>query len=398
MALPAEPIVPADRARALAQFREQTADDPSDLADRIRDRLHIDLTTRYAGEKISHPFGKASGQLSCTPGQVADDVASGLAFVVLKTVIAEAADASRSMEAWAVDETRMRVQHRRGSSGRLGWTVSWSGRGWPGTLEEYVRFFAKALEIGQGGGIPIVPSVKYHLPAPDEDYRLDEYRHTTERLLDTWRAAGRPGSMPLEKDFSPTLAGDRLAEEPDTVLDWVHRVPGVLRSVGSDRLTVGIKVMNATFDDDFQLAMLASLASADPPADYWVVFNRLFDRTRGVAYGGWDLSERNLRVLGRARAEGVRMPPLSATGNIGSGRVMLEYALAGCENAQVHTFFQVPRREYTASAGLRPACALHTLLLHPTGGLVPWLWHLAGQGVIEEVGGELRFREVIGRG
>ncbi|MEE8385583.1 MAG: hypothetical protein V3S01_06685, partial [Dehalococcoidia bacterium] len=150
--------------------------------------------------------------------------------------------------------------------------------------------------------------------------------------------------------------------------------------------------------DDFQLAMLDTLSrQATPPPAYLVVFNRLFDQARGVAFGGWDLSYRNLRVLGAARKRGMVLPPLSATGNICSGRVMLEYALLGCENGQVHTFFQLPHREYTATAGTRSARALHTLLLHPLEGLVPWLWHLHESGRLEPTGGVLRFRDAIGR-
>src|SRR5256886_7046226 len=38
-------------------------------------------------------------------------------------------------------------------------------------------------------------------------------------------------------------------------------------------------------------------------ADALVCFNRLFDAEQGVAYGGWDLSARNLRVLDAVRSE-----------------------------------------------------------------------------------------------
>ncbi len=76
--------------------------------------------------------------------------------------------------------------------------------------------------------------------------------------------------------------------------------------------------------------------------------------------------------------------------------MMIEYALRGCENGQLHTFFQVPRSEYTNTGGTRTASALHTLLLHQQEGLVPWMWHLHEAGVLEEVGGELRFRDVVG--
>jgi len=51
--------------------------------------------------------------------------------------------------------------------------------------------------------------------------------------------------------------------------------------------------MNARFDDLFQVEMMDACAGADT----LVVCNRLFDAERGIAYGGRDLSDRNLRVL-----------------------------------------------------------------------------------------------------
>ena len=200
----------------------------------------------------------------------------------------------------------------------------------------------------------------------------------------------------LEKDFSPTLAGDDLAGDRSSILRWLREVPERIGRAAPD-IRLGVKVMNALFDDDMQVDMLEACASGPMPPAFLVVFNRLYDPERRVAYGGWDLSERNLRALELAAHRGVTVPPLSATGNVCSGRVMIEYATRGCENAQVHTFFQVPRAEYTAVRGRRSACALHTLLLHPTTGLVPWMWHLQEAGYLEPVDGVVRFRDLIGR-
>ena len=87
---------------------------------------------------------------------------------------------------------------------------------------------------------------------------------------------------------------------------------------------------------------------------------------RGVAYGGSELSERNLRVL--AAAGGRRHPPLAGTGNVCSGRRVLEYARAGCQCVQLHTFFQLPLSEYPATEGSRTQRALHALLFDPEMG------------------------------
>ena len=407
MTLPDTPTVPSERrVRLEAVFERTRTHPPSDLAAIIKQDLRIDLTTRYGGVPIAHPFGKASGQLSCTLAQVEDDIQAGLAFVVLKTVVAEDSAGGRSMAAWSVRDTKMQVESRISATGREGWTVTWTGRGWHGTLADYLEFFEQALVLAGDSNTPIVPSVKYHLPVRGEPFREAEYEHTTTQLIEVWNRAGSGGDLILEKDFSPTLAGDQRSGDPSTVLRWLERVPGLIVSAGRGCVRLGVKVMNGIAGDEFQIAMLKTLMEAEPAPAFLIVFNRLFDTAKGVAFGGWDLSDRNLRVLDMAHQRGLRLPPLpsppppplSATGNICSGRMMLEYALRGCENGQVHTFFQLPRSEYTATEGNRSAAALHTLLLHPSEGLVPWLWHLHESGSLEEVDGLLRFRDVIGLG
>src|SRR3989442_5501410 len=126
--------------------------------------------------------------------------------------------------------------------------------------------------------------------------------------------------------------------------------------------------MNARFDDAFQMEMM----NASAEADALVCFNRLFDAARGVAYGGWDLSDRNLRVLDTKLTPGASpgIPGLTGTGNITSGTMILDYARRGCESVQLHTFFQLPLSEYPATHGSRPQRALHALGFHPPAGLI----------------------------
>ncbi len=396
-ALPEVPSFSEERRRNLDRVRAITRNHPPpDLAAIVREELRVDLSTRYAGVTIAHPFGKGSGQLSCKFSQVVDDVESGLAFIVLKTVIAENPSGSRSMNEWASEETKMRVERRMSLSGREGWTVTWKGRGWPGSLDEYLAFFEESLRAGARRDVPVIPSVKFHLPDSGEAFSVEEYAHTTSRLLETWDRAGGSGPMLMEKDFSPTLAGDARAQARDQVLIWLREVPELVDGAAAGRVRLGVKVMNALADDAFQVEMLRVLCEQEvTKVAYLVVFNRLFDADLGVAYGGWDLSDRNLRVLDRARETGLVLPSLSATGNICSGRMMLEYALRGCENGQLHTFFQLPHSEYTADGGPRSARALHTLLLHPSQGLVPWMWHLHEAGAVAEVAEVIRFRDVV---
>jgi hypothetical protein len=112
-----------------------------------------------------------------------------------------------------------------------------------------------------------------------------------------------------------------------------------------------------------------------------------------VAYGGYDLSDRNLRVLATA-PRGSRPPALVGSGNICSGRLLVEYARLGCESVQLHTYFQLPLSEYPATHGSRSQRALHALLFDPHHGLVAALLDLEAAGVLERRGGELRFLDL----
>jgi hypothetical protein len=360
---------------------------PREAAAHIREAYGIDLTARYLGVPIPHPIGKGSGQLSLNAEQLETDRAAGLAFVVLKTVIAEDPAGERSMAAWAVHETKMRVERRRAVDGREGWTVTWKGRGWDRSFDDYLALVRLAGDLTRSGGMLTVPSVKYHLPRLGEPFRDAEYRHTTRRLADAWGA----GPFPIEKDFSPTLAGDALADERGSILRWLREVPGRIRdAAGSVPLRLALKLMNARFDEAFQLEMMAAAAGADA----LVCFNRLWDETARVAYGGWDLSERNLRVLRAARAGAARQPALVGTGNIHSGRLVLDYARTGCESVALHTYFQLPLGEYAATAGSRTERALHTLLFHPADGLVAGMLELERDGALHRRDGELRFLDL----
>ncbi len=391
-----QPHLSPGRRRRLQELTLALGENSSrDIAALIRDQLSIDLSTYYGGLPIPHPFGKGSGQLSSKIAQVREDAEAGLAFVVLKTVIAESMTGERSMDEWANPETKMQVEHRVSQRGRNGWNVTWKGRGWPGSLRSYCDFFDSALRCGAEGGLRVIPSVKYHLPSSGQTHRAEEYEYTTKELQRVWNLYV---SSPLliEKDLSPTLAGDARSADRTVVLDWLANLTTWIRRVEDVKL--GIKVMNAVYDDAFQLDMLRTLAQDESKPDFLVVFNRLFDTKRSVAYGGWDLSDRNLRVLENARETGALSIPLSGTGNICSGRMMVEYALRGCENGQVHTFFQLPRSQYMISRGSRSHCALITLLLDPTHGLVPWLWSLNESGHLAPKDGVLHFRDIVGNG
>lgn len=375
--------------RDFERFRREW---PRDFTELVRSEYRIDLAARYLGNAIPHPIGKGSGQLSLNEGQLEEDARAGLAFVVLKTLIAEDERGERAMAAWAIHETRMTVERRAARDGRSGWTVTWKGRGWDRSLSDYLALVRSGRDLTRAGHLLVVPSVKYHLPRLDEVFRESEYRHTTAALAAAW---GEPPLL-VEKDFSPTLAGDSLADDRAQIRRWLDEVPQQIRAASPLPVRIAVKLMNARFDDDFQVEMMRATREADT----LVCFNRLFDAERRVAYGGWDLSDRNLRVLDLYRllpTSTALSQRLCGTGNISSGRMILEYARRGCECVQLHTFFQLPLSEYAATHGARTARVLHTLVFHPADGLIAGLLDLESRGELERRDGELHFLDVAPR-
>lgn len=379
--------MPGQLERDFERFKREL---PRDFPAYVRNAYRIDLSARYLGYSIPHPVGKGSGQLSLNQDQLETDLSAGLSFVVLKTVIAEDSSGQQAMAAWAIHETRMRVERRDSLAGRDGWTVTWKGRGWDRSFEEYLKLVRAAAELTRSGAMVVVPSVKYHLPRLGEEFRQSEYYNTTKLLGEAWGEE----PLPLEKDFSPTLAGDELADEQEQILRWLREVPDQVRRSVAMPVRLALKLMNARFDDEFQLQMLRAAGGADT----LIVFNRLWDSTERVAYGGFDLSDRNLRVLRAVREAGIRCPALVGTGNVSSGRLILDYALLGCESVELHTYFQLPLSEYPAEQGSRTQRALHSLIFHPSDGLIAGMLGLESQGLLDRVHGELRFLDVVNTG
>lgn len=387
---------------------------PADFEGYIKEAYGLDIGGRYAGYATRNPFGKASGQLSLARRQVEVDAEAGLGFVALKTVIAQDETGEQMMKEWAFKETRMHLEPIAGKQvGELGWTITWKGRGWHESFDAYLTFFRESLAIADRTGMVIAPSVKYHLPGPGEtQWKASEYSYTTQQLLNVWREAGRTGPMPLEKDFSPTLSGDSRSSQQARILEWMETCPRLIREAAEPgSLTLGIKLMNAVFDDSFQMEMIKTQVEQGSP-DFIIYANRLFDPEKefegkvGVAYGGPDLSGRNLRLLTwlrRAEREGLLsapVPPISGTGDVCSGKIALEYALRGCESLQMHTYFQLPEVYYGMKAkNSKTHRALYALIFHPLTGLLPWMLHLKEQyGLDSFLGAASFYRTAEGAG
>jgi len=392
--LKGQPEIDAAQRSALRRDYERFQNGlPDSLESYVKEQYQIDLGSEYGNHPIKNPFGKGSGQLSLNTSQVRRDCEDGLGFVVLKSIIAEDASGAQSMSEWAIEETRMVVERIIGNDGTQGWTVSWKGRGWYDTFDEYLKFFDEALSVAVPASVLVVPSCKYHLPRAGEgEWKVGEYEYTTKRLMEVWHRHYLNEAMPIEKDFSPTLAGSDRAAQAEMIIEWLTRVTSLIRRAAAPSpVNIGLKIFNAILDDDFQLEMLRAVnencSGSDTP-DFLVYANRLFDPNRefdgvsGIAYGGPDLSARNLVVLRRMRllerqgAIPVCKLPISATGNIVSGRIATEYLLCGASSFQMHTYFQLPSGEYTMKTGGKTARALLELCFHPEEGLLAWLLHL----------------------
>src|SRR5207245_9795724 len=118
------------------------------------------------------------------PGQPQPVAREGLPFPVLKTVIDHHASGAQSTAAWAIHETKMIVGRRDD-----GWTVTWKGRGWDRSFDDYVALVRAARDLTRAGRLLAVPSVKYHLPRLDEPFRDAEYAFTTRALAEAWGEA-----------------------------------------------------------------------------------------------------------------------------------------------------------------------------------------------------------------
>ena len=123
-----------------------------------------------------------------------------------------------------------------------------------------------------------------------------------------------------------------------------------------------------------------------------------------MAYGGPDLSDRNLRMLasatrGSSGGEIAASPlEISATGDVSSGRMAVEYALRGCTSFQIHTLFQLPAEEFAMRRGSKIERAIHRLYFDADEGFIVWAAHAARRlGLATLGGGTIRFLDLARR-
>jgi len=168
---------------------------------------------------------------------------------VLKTVIRADETGASAMAEWAIQGNNMKVERRDAGTGkgtgREGWTVTWKGRGWERPFGDYLALVRAGRDLTRAGWLLVVPSVNYHLPRLAEPFREGEYRYTTAQLA----YASREPPLLVEKDFSPTLAGDALADDRAQLLRWLREVPGRIRAASRIPGRVAEKHTYARFED-----------------------------------------------------------------------------------------------------------------------------------------------------
>ena len=319
----------------------------------------IDLDARYLGFTLPHPIGKGSGQLSLNVEQLETDRAAGLAFV------------------GAQDRDRRGRRGRAGPWGpgrstRPGCRSSAAASGRPGGLDGHLEgaglgSFVRGLSRPGARGGATSPGRARSWPSPRSSTtcpRSDE-PFRDRRIPPHHRALARRGAR-------DRCRWRRTSPPPWPATRWPTSESG--SSAGCARcrrrsgprpdrraVRLALKLMNARFDDAFQLEMLDAAGCGRRAGR---ASTGCGIRRAGVAYGGCDLSERNLRVLAaRPRGGG------SAAADRHRQRLLRPpdpgVCPAGCESVQLHTFFQLPLSEYPATAASAPQRALHALLFHP---------------------------------
>jgi hypothetical protein len=65
-------------------------------------------------------------------------------------------------------------------------------------------------------------------------------------LIDVWQRHHPDVPMLIEKDFSPTLAGDDRAAQAEMIIEWLTRVTSLIRNGAAPAtVKIGLKVFNA---------------------------------------------------------------------------------------------------------------------------------------------------------
>ena len=225
----------------------------------LRATYGLDDERLVRGYVRSEPLGQGLGPaLAQSSPRSRRPSSEGLGFVVLKTVIAQDAAGAQAMAAWAIKESRMVAEPITSREPARGAGRSPGGAGMVAIVRRLPRARPRGSRAGPRRGMLVVPSVKYHLPGSRRDTLAGRGISAYDRCSRS--TPGSKGASPLplilEKDFSPRSPAPTWPRRGATVLDWLQRVPGLIRTAAPGAVRLGLKLFNSLDDDDFQLAML----------------------------------------------------------------------------------------------------------------------------------------------
>lgn len=331
-----------------------------DLYGLLEREFGIDLSASYLDLNLRNPIIVAPGPLSQSISQIKRAAKAGYGGMVLKSVVGEDRRGNASMSMmrrgstfarWVYDDEGNPIFH-------------WNGGLDPRNLRDYLEFAREAFKIGKELEFPLVASLLCHLPKNvDEEWRAEEWEHTTKELVEAARIMYRDSPVILEIDFCPFLKREKLAVDRETILRWYREAPRLVKEAASN-VHVVPKLLNLDFGLDFQVEM--TRAAKEGNADGVVVANRFFKkyivRETGeeyfTAHGG-----KELRIMNQRQIREIRRAvdlPISATGGTYSGRHVAEYLELGAQNVQVLTYIMKNGFER----------AFHNLMFDPEDGFI----------------------------
>ncbi len=331
----------------------------SDLEGEVYRRFGVDLSACYLDLELKNPVILAPGPLSQRVSQIERACRAGYGAIVLKSVVGEDEHGNASMSFLRRKPSFMKwyIDREVDPEGRYP-TIHWNGGLDTRRFPEYLEFAEKAYDVGERFNVPLIASILCHLVSdPDEEWNVDEWIYTVERMCEI-------GYRYFEIDFCPFLKGERRAEDKETVLRWYREAPKIIREAPYD-VKVIPKILNLDFGLDFQVEMVK--AAFDGGSDGVTIANRLYrtfreggsGRVYGSSHGGLELKRRNQEQIRELKRRSINIP-ISATGGVYTGRDIIEYLNLGSQNVQVLTYIMMSGFER----------ALYNLLLDPRDGVV----------------------------
>jgi len=296
------------------------------FTDIIQEQLNLDIRAKYGKQPLKNCLIVAPGQMTTSISQIENIKEARFAGCVLKSVVAEDKKGHCSMVKLRKKPSYVEtVYDEQDIEGRYP-IIHWDGGLDLRNLDDYLNFAHEAIKLNSSDFL-VAASILGHLPSFDSDFNENEWIYTTESLYSI-------GYRIFEIDFCPFLKEHDEMMNQKTILRWYREIPLMIKKVFND-IQVFPKIMNLDYGLDFQIKMVESAISGS--ADGVVIANRIYKSDYSCAHGGIELRERNLAQIQTVH----RLYPafsISGTGGIYTGKHMIEYLDAGCENVQILSY------------------------------------------------------------